>query len=86
MPSSLPSVESVAKALVSRFEKVFRREFVDLSDRDRDGVDDGLGGGDEVGELDKMREMVAVAEEEAKKAYDLAGGWPKEPDLSKLAM
>ena len=74
MPTNLPSVPGVARALVSRFERVFGRECVELSAAE---------GGNEVEEL---REMVGWAEEEARTLNEAAGGWARAPDLSRSVM
>jgi hypothetical protein len=75
MPGSLPSVEGTSKALLPRFRELFGREFVDLSaGGDGDGTQ---------GDVEELRETVGRAEEEAGRMNEAAGGWSREPDLSK---
>ena len=71
MPTNFPSVPGVGRSLISRFEQVFGRDCVDLS----------VANGDD--EIEELREMVGKAEEEARTLNEVAGGWAREPDLSR---
>ena len=71
MPGRLPTVEGAARALLPKFENVFRREFIDLA-----------ADGDGEGEVEELREMVGKAEAEAREVNERAGGWASEPDLN----
>jgi hypothetical protein len=75
IPTAIPAVRDVAKMLIPRFEAVYDRRIVELSEP-ADGAD---------GEADisGLRELVYEAEEEARKVNQGSGGWAVEPDLSK---
>lgn len=71
IPPALPSVHDVAFGLISRFEQVFRRPMVNISNAEA-----------VVEEVVELHAMCAAAEEQAKRVNVESGGWRDEPDTS----